>query len=155
MSRCCRSRLALSKTSRTTQRWRRFKSLICQEQRYQLVISYSDTESVNVGYFILGFMQPQTPHQIFRLDYFSHFVILSESEISLTRFTWDSSPMALNDCSGLHEILNDMLPVITSLLLVMTDKQSSFRTWYGICQFDVLIIIGIDRLWIKFRVTKN
>ena len=33
------------------------------------VISYSDTESVNVGYFILGFVQPQTPHQIFFLFY--------------------------------------------------------------------------------------
>ena len=33
------------------------------------VIPYSDTESVNVGYFILGFVQPQTPHQIFFLFY--------------------------------------------------------------------------------------
>ena len=26
----------------------------------------------------------------------------------------------------------------------------SFRTWYGICQFDVLIIINIDRFWSEF-----
>ena len=34
-----------------------------------LILKQSSSESVNVGYFILGFMQPQSPHQIFFLFY--------------------------------------------------------------------------------------
>ena len=39
------------------------------EAIHSLRHSVLDTESVNAGYFILGFMQPQTPHQIFFLFY--------------------------------------------------------------------------------------
>ena len=39
------------------------------EAIHSLRHSVLDTESVNAGYFILGFMQPQTLHQIFFLFY--------------------------------------------------------------------------------------
>ena len=57
------------------------------------------------------------------------------------------------DCFTPFAMTDKLLSHLITLFLVTYNK--SFRTWYGICQFDVLIIISIDRPWIKFRVTKG
>ena len=68
VSRCCRCRLALSKRSRTTLRRLRFKSLICQEQKYTLDKKEKQRRLKTVTKFNLKLVNllPLRQHEFFR-----------------------------------------------------------------------------------------
>ena len=62
------------------------------------------------------------------------------------RFSWQSSSLIV--CLQYFFWIASLRSQWQTKFLVTYNK--SFRTWYGICQFDVFIIISIDRFWSEF-----
>ena len=62
------------------------------------------------------------------------------------RFSWQSSSLIV--CLQYFFWIASLRSQWQTKFLVTYNK--SFRTWYGIYQFDVFIIISIDRFWSEF-----